>query len=327
MMVTRRPASTFTVEVMFHPDPDVEYVAGRAIRPSHPLVAAMLSSEIPPNHTDVDTLLRDPASHPLPSWHPRLEAMLRRSASAKATLPEVMVALDHPDADAEYRAGNPISLTHPSVQELMKGHLPPDHPDCDTLLRDPAAHPLPAWHPRLNDMMAHRSLWSPGLIFSMLCFATLLLAIMIRAGAKCSSKVYKRLHRADLNRNEVVHRVPVQIKKRSARSYEDGGESAASSPEFDDTEVRGHSAVAGAACFAMSNPCDSSVAVIECLLKRPYSLRRVPRIEPAQLSEHLSCSKNRIATYCGAADSPEPPLTAILHGARSSPRCRCETSS
>ena len=64
-----------------HPNADQAYKAGQAVSSKHPTVAGMFpKGALPPNHPDVDALLRSPKANPLPSWHPSLESMLKRRA-------------------------------------------------------------------------------------------------------------------------------------------------------------------------------------------------------------------------------------------------------
>ena len=74
----------------------------------------------------------DPAANPMPAWHSTLEQYLVRRAPV--TL-EIAVGFYHPSIDAAYAAGEAIPATHPSVQALFAGDLPPGHVDVDDLLR------------------------------------------------------------------------------------------------------------------------------------------------------------------------------------------------
>lgn len=55
----------------------------------------------------------------------------------------VSVGHYHPDVTASYRAGVPISSTHPNMMQLLARSLPSTHPNVDNQLRNPAANPLP----------------------------------------------------------------------------------------------------------------------------------------------------------------------------------------
>lgn len=68
------PTITQTVS-FFHPDIDVNYAAGVGVGATHMSIQAVLASELPVSHPNVDTLLRNPTGHPLPgSWHPNVSS-------------------------------------------------------------------------------------------------------------------------------------------------------------------------------------------------------------------------------------------------------------
>eukprot|EP00978_Attheya_sp_CCMP212_P042419 scaffold258200_cov77-Attheya_sp.AAC.1 len=137
--------STFS----YHPNADEYYAAGTPISDRHPLVQDMLADVLAkiPNHPNVDELLQDPVKNPLPSWHPKLEELIKRRKEEE--LPQISTFSFHPDVDASYAAGTPMSHEHPSVQLMMLAYLPESHRDCDIMLRNPLEYPLPSWHPPL----------------------------------------------------------------------------------------------------------------------------------------------------------------------------------
>jgi hypothetical protein len=175
----------------FHPDIDAAYKRGAAVPPSHPAVAPLLAALLPPSHPDVDMLLADPAAHPLPSWHPRLEDFVKHPGALSAT-DLASLAWDHPALDASYRRGIAVPDNHPSSQQILSELLPPSHPDIDVLLADPAAHPLPGWHPSLNRFVTHRSRWSPGLVLSIIVLILFELAIARRKWRRWQKKKMER---------------------------------------------------------------------------------------------------------------------------------------
>jgi hypothetical protein len=59
----------------------------------------------------------------------------------------------HPDSDAMYRNQIAVPDWHPLQHGLMQSFLPENHPNVDTQLQDPKKHPLPKWHPSLNDFV------------------------------------------------------------------------------------------------------------------------------------------------------------------------------
>eukprot|EP00978_Attheya_sp_CCMP212_P020568 scaffold59034_cov42-Attheya_sp.AAC.3 len=137
--------STFS----YHPNADEYYAAGTPISDRHPLVQDMLADVLAkmPNHPNVDKLLQDPVKNPLPLWHPKLEELIKRRKEEE--LPQISTFSFHPDVDASYAAGTPMSDEHPSVQFMMLAYLPVSHRDCDIMLRNPLEYPLPSWHPPL----------------------------------------------------------------------------------------------------------------------------------------------------------------------------------
>ena len=147
------PARTRNVSA-FHPDADAQYALGVPVREQHPSIQTFFADLLPPTHPDLDLILRTPALHPFPSWHPKISSFQHRLAAPSIT---VEVTAYHPMIDAEYAAGNQISLTHPNVQNLLQAALPPTHPQVDEVLRNPAAHPLPSWHPRLSQFQTREA--------------------------------------------------------------------------------------------------------------------------------------------------------------------------
>merc|ERR1719276_763304 len=99
---------------------------------THPSVMDLLSSSLPPDHPNVDVMLKDPLKYPLPDWHPNLSLLVKSKP-----LPQVDVFSFHPNPDKEYTAGNRLPPNHPSVQDLLKASLPTNHPNVDILLKDP----------------------------------------------------------------------------------------------------------------------------------------------------------------------------------------------
>ena len=67
----------------------------------------------------------------------------------------------HPSVDTAYADGDGISSKHPDVHAFLQAHLPNtesfkargrSHPNVNDLLKNPSAHPLPAWHLPLSDL-------------------------------------------------------------------------------------------------------------------------------------------------------------------------------
>ncbi len=56
----------------------------------------------------------------------------------------------HPDIDASYKAKKAVPTGHPKVHALFAADMPASHPNLDTLLANPGAHPMPSWHPAVN---------------------------------------------------------------------------------------------------------------------------------------------------------------------------------
>lgn len=164
----------------FHPNADAAYAAGVPYHTNHPSVQALIAAELPANHTHVDTMLQNPSRYPLPAWHASLESMMSRSSDGRGSLPKISISYDHPDVGAAYNRNEAVPTNHPSVHNLVRGHLPPNHPGIDAMMKNPSAYPIPAWHPALNDMVTRRSFWSPGLIFSLMGFVSLIIAYIAR---------------------------------------------------------------------------------------------------------------------------------------------------
>ena len=132
-----------------HPNVTAMFAAGQGIPAAHPGVHVLLQPWLPATHPgDIDGMLRDPEDYPLPHWHPKLEDLLARVSSVTSNLvhafsSRVQVFYGHPSASASYAQGTAVPSTHPRVQPLLQGMLPPVHPNVDEMLRDPKAHPLP----------------------------------------------------------------------------------------------------------------------------------------------------------------------------------------
>ena len=128
----------------YHPDPAAEYGAGNAVPATHPLVGPMLAAVLPAGHPEVDALLADPGSHPLPDWHPALTQFVLPRPAVQFS---VSVSGFHTNVDAAFAAGDPLPSGHPSVHALVAAALPAGHPDLDAVLADPINNPVPSWHP------------------------------------------------------------------------------------------------------------------------------------------------------------------------------------
>jgi len=81
--ITRRGGATSfdlpSVSIAWdHPDIDEAYLSATPMPQKHPSVGGLMRHHLPPNHPDVDELLRAPHLYPLPAWHPRLNAMVKR---------------------------------------------------------------------------------------------------------------------------------------------------------------------------------------------------------------------------------------------------------
>lgn len=138
----------------FHPDVVESYQAGIAISDTHPSVHDMFAAKMPPSHPNLDELLKDPKSHPLPWWHPKLSLFVSKR---EVDIELVSISSYHPDVDAAYEAGEAVSDNHPSIQTFLEPILPSKHPNVDDLLRNPQENPLPAGHPQLSDFVTRRS--------------------------------------------------------------------------------------------------------------------------------------------------------------------------
>eukprot|EP00038_Savillea_parva_P018065 m.22326 g.22326 ORF g.22326 m.22326 type:complete len:1212 (+) comp3975_c0_seq2:424-4059(+) len=153
--VQRRNPIVFTVNTsQFHPNATERFNAGAAMPGSHPSVQSLMASVLSASHPNVDTILNNPGSNPMPDWHPSIDTYIARTTGNFTAL--VNIGYYHPDMDAEYAAGNAVSSNHPSIQPLLTTALPSTHPDVDTCLSNPSAYPLPDWHVRLSFLVARR---------------------------------------------------------------------------------------------------------------------------------------------------------------------------
>jgi Ferric reductase like transmembrane component/FAD-binding domain/Ferric reductase NAD binding domain len=130
-------------------DIEEKYRAGVAVPDSHPNQHAALASMMPPNHPNIDTLLRNPGANPLPSWHPPINPWVTSSAQPNF---QITTPFWHSfyDIEATYKAGTAVPDSHPNQHAALASVMPSNHPNIDTLLRNPGANPLPSWHPPLN---------------------------------------------------------------------------------------------------------------------------------------------------------------------------------
>ena len=190
-----------------HPDIDAAYTRGAAMPASHPKVHPLMTAVLPPSHPDVDGLLANPAAHPLPSWHPRIEDYIQRGGEGALPAEHASLAWDHPKLDAAYRQGIAVPSDHLSSQLLLSAQLPLSHPDIDMLLQNPAAHPLPDGHPILDSFVAYRSRWSPGLVFSIFVWFVFEVFVARRWLRKCCKNRRLRVKREDVHHRQA----PVEI--------------------------------------------------------------------------------------------------------------------
>ena len=103
-----------------HPDPAVQFELGIAVPALHPHVS-FPSGSLPINHKDIDTILKTPASRPLPSWHPLLSQFVNIGALV-GTVPlssRISAPWYHPDIDTNYDAGIAMpGLIHYCIEPL-----------------------------------------------------------------------------------------------------------------------------------------------------------------------------------------------------------------
>ena len=138
------------------------YANGDNISAKHPRVHGFLHSVLPATHPDVDEMLRNPTQNPLPAWHPAIPKFQRRQDEVKPVVP---VSIGHPNTTAMYAAGHAVPASHPAVHPLVSPWLPATHPVVDDMLKDPAAHTLPSWHPRLEDLLVRLGTVASNLMY------------------------------------------------------------------------------------------------------------------------------------------------------------------
>lgn len=126
-----------------------------------------------------DFLLRNPGSNPLPSWHLSLESMIKRRKG-------ISVAYNHPGTlDELYADGSAMPDRHPPVHPLLSVALPEGHSNLDVILKAPDKYPLPAGHPPLERMVTRRTIWSPGLLFSIAVIGSFVVVWLVQTALRC----------------------------------------------------------------------------------------------------------------------------------------------
>jgi hypothetical protein len=131
----------------YHPRVDLEYDNGVSISSNHPDLQHLFQNVLPERHPLISEMLADPQANPLPTWHPRLSSFQRRQPEVKL---KKKVSYFHPNIDLDYKNGVNISNNHPDIHEYLAEVLPPTHPNVQQMLKEPTAHMLPGWHPRLS---------------------------------------------------------------------------------------------------------------------------------------------------------------------------------
>lgn len=82
--------------------------------------------------SDIDNVLRNPATNPIPSWHPKVGGFFLKNPPLKLSIP---TASSHPNIDVVIASSTPITLTHPSVAVYFVGFVGKTHPGLPTCLR------------------------------------------------------------------------------------------------------------------------------------------------------------------------------------------------
>ena len=121
----------------------------RRLRPGAD-VAKAFAGLLPAGHPAIGPLLGNPSATPLPAWHPPLDQMVTRINFGNPAA-AVSVLAAHPPIDAAYAKGTALPSSHPDIGKLPASALPPSHPDVNAMFANPAAHPLPAWHPAIEN--------------------------------------------------------------------------------------------------------------------------------------------------------------------------------
>ena len=123
---------------LLHPDIDEAFANGEPLPKRHPPVAGLFAAALTFEHPNVDDILADPASNPLPAWHPRIDSFTNATSSVASSSERsalVSIAFDHLNIDEAYNNGAILPKDHPRIIDLME--RPMGHAEFNTLMRDP----------------------------------------------------------------------------------------------------------------------------------------------------------------------------------------------
>lgn len=213
------------VEVFLdHPDPHEMFANKERIPRSHPSVTAMLYEYLPPSHGDIDELLRNPESHPLPVFHPSLNSFLSFDSSINHVTDGTSNAHSSSTSSANGSQLSPSSTStangsqqsssysssvsslpvfsvfygHPDLEtEYEQGDPVDHHPSIHYMMESylPDYHPniddllregfvLPSWHPAISNMVKPRSLATSPASMMSYIIASLFVAMLLLRSAR-----------------------------------------------------------------------------------------------------------------------------------------------
>ncbi len=105
---------------------------------------------MPASHPNITALLQNPAANPLGPFHPAIDPWIGNRTQPSYSPDRVTVRYWHPPVTVPYNLGHPVPATHPYVHDMLADVMPTNHPNLTTLLANPAANPIPAWHPPIE---------------------------------------------------------------------------------------------------------------------------------------------------------------------------------
>lgn len=151
-LVYGQPATTAVPISASHPDID-EMISSKIVPPlAHPSVRAKFMSVVAATHpgtlscrqqalkslyltppsircclhsSDIDVIFRNPATNPIPSWHPRIGGFFLKKPPVKLSIP---ISAAHPDINTVVATREALPTSHPSVKAKFVGMVGTTHP-------------------------------------------------------------------------------------------------------------------------------------------------------------------------------------------------------
>lgn len=123
-LIAAPPAEMTRKVFLTHPNVDSQFKAKIAVPSDHPSIT-FPSGALPASHAKIDSILKNPALHPLPVWHPLLSSYVVYGQPAKLAIP---ISAAHPDIDMMVSAKESFPSTHPFVNSKFVGIVAASHP-------------------------------------------------------------------------------------------------------------------------------------------------------------------------------------------------------